>query len=124
MEQLLIHLFADYWLQNDWLALNKKNFFWIALLHSIIYTTPFLLLTQSVWALLVICISHAIIDHTDIVYKLNQFKNWDFYGCFGWDNILIKDGYADRPPFIRVWLIIIQDNTLHLIINFLAIKYL
>lgn len=124
MEQLLIHLFSDYWLQNDWMALNKKEHFWIALIHSIVYTIPFLLLTRSIMALSVICITHAIIDGTNIVNWLNQIKNWDFYGCFGWDNILIKDGYSDRPLFIRVWLIIIQDNILHLIINYLSIKYL
>ena len=124
MEQLLCHLFADYWLQNDWMALNKKKHFWIALVHAIVYTIPFLLLTKSILALSVICITHAIIDHTNIVCKLNQVKNWDFIGCFGWDNILIKDGYYDRPIFIRVWLIIIQDNILHLIINYLSIKYL
>lgn len=123
MEAILIHLFADYWLQNDWMALNKKKKFYIALIHSIIYTIPFLLLTRNILALLIICITHAIIDHTDIVYKLNRIKNWDFYGCFGWDDKLIKDGYSDRPIFIRVWLIIIQDNILHLIINYLALKY-
>ena len=124
MEQLLCHLFADYWLQNDWMALNKKKHFWIALVHAIVYTIPFLLLTKSLLALSVICITHAIIDHTDIVCRLNQIKNWDFIGCFGWDNILVKDGYSDRPIFIRVWLIIIQDNILHLIISYLSIKYL
>ena len=25
MEQLLCHLVADYWLQNDWMATNKKK---------------------------------------------------------------------------------------------------
>ena len=76
MEQLLIHLFSDYWLQNDWMALNKKKHFWIALVHSAIYTVPFLLLTHSLVALLIICLTHAIIDHTDIVYKLNQNYNY------------------------------------------------
>lgn len=124
MEQLLIHLFSDYWLQNDWMALNKKKHFYIALLHSVIYTIPFLLLTRSILALFIICITHAIIDHTDIVMRLNQIKNRDMYGCFGYNDLLIKDGYGDRPIFIRVWLIIIQDNILHLIINYLAIKFI
>lgn len=124
MEQLLIHLFSDYWLQNDWMASNKKKHFWIALVHSIVYTIPFILLTHSLLALSVICITHAIIDHTNIVMKLNQLKNWDFYGCFIWGDKFIKDGYSDRPHFIRIWLIIIQDNILHLIINYLSIKYL
>ena len=131
MEQLLCHLFADYWLQNDWMALNKKKYFWIALVHAIVYTIPFLLLTKSILALSVICITHAIIDHTDIVCKLNRIKNWDFKENKLVDSICgfptvtsFKDGYSNRPIFIRVWLIIIQDNILHLIINYLSIKYL
>ena len=130
MEQLLCHLFADYWLQNDWMATNKKKHFWIALVHAIVYTIPFLLLTKSILALSVICLTHAIIDHTDIVCRLNQIKNWDF------DTQLLKvddtiplkfpfeDGYTDRPFAIRVWLIIIQDNILHLIINYCALRWL
>lgn len=134
MEQLLIHLFSDYWLQNDWMALNKKKYWCPAIVHGIIYTLPFLILTRSLWALLIICITHIIIDHTDIVYRLNQIKNWDFkehkYILLTDDinNPLspgsIKDGYSNRILFIRVWLIIIQDNILHLIINYLSIKYL
>lgn len=138
MEQLLIHLFADYWLQNDWMALNKKEKWLPAIVHGIVYTIPFLLLTKSIVALLVICITHVIIDHTNIVQRLNQIKNWDFkedsccsflpdnqIGCsFKQINFKLRDGYYARPLFIRIWLIIIQDNILHLIINYLSIKYL
>lgn len=134
MEQLLCHLFADYWLQNDWMALNKKKHFWIALVHAIVYTLPFLLLTKSILALSVICITHAIIDGTWIVHRLNQLKNFDFkehkYILLTDDinNPLssgsIKDGYSNRILFLRVWLIIIQDNILHLIINYCALRWL
>lgn len=125
MEQLLIHLFSDYWLQNDWMALNKKQKFWIALVHAFIYTLPFLLLTRSFLALFVIFITHAIIDGTNIVNKLNQIKNWDFDTFFIWGDKMIYDGYeANRPPFLRVWLIIIQDNILHLIINYCSLRWL
>lgn len=130
MEQLLIHLFSDYWLQNDWMALNKKKHFWIALVHAIIYTIPFLLLTRSILALSVICITHAIIDYTDIVCRLNQIKNWNFdTQLLKVDDTIplkfpFKDGYTDRPFAIRVWLIIIQDNILHLIINYCALRWL
>lgn len=125
MEQLLIHLVADYWLQNDFMALNKKHNFFISLLHSFVYTIPFLLLTRSPLALFTIFVTHAIIDGTNIVNKLNQIKNRNFNSFFVWDNEMIFDGYeANRPPFIRVWLLIIQDNILHLIINYLSIKYL
>lgn len=134
MEQLLIHLFSDYWLQNDWMALNKKKHFWIALMHAIVYTIPFLLLTRSLLALSIICITHAIIDHTNIVCRLNQIKNWDFekhtlqtgtiqpFGIATFTDF--SDGYSDRPIFIRVWLIIIQDNILHLIINYCTLRWL
>ena len=116
MEQLLCHLFADYWLQNDWMATNKKKHFWIAFVHAIVYTIPFLLLTRSWLALSVICLTHAVIDHTDIVCRLNQIKNWNFS---------TKSGYGvGRPDFIWVWLIIIQDNILHLIINYCALRWL
>ena len=34
-------------------------------------------------------------------------------------------GYApDVPPWLAVWLLIAADNTLHLTINFLALRYL
>lgn len=125
MEQLLLHLFSDYWLQNDWMALNKKKHFWIALVHALIYTLPFLIITKSLPALFVIFITHAIIDGTNIVNILNQIKNWNFNTFFIWGDAQIFDGYeANRPAFLRVWLIIIQDNILHLIINYLSIKYL
>lgn len=106
------------------MALNKKKNFKVSLLHSFVYTLPFLLLTRSFLALFVIFITHAIIDGTNIVNKLNQIKNWNFKDFFIWGENKIFDGYeANRPPFLRVWLIIIQDNILHLIINYLAIKY-
>ena len=47
MEQLLCHLVADYWLQNDWMATNKKKKWFPAIVHGFIYTLPFLLLTHS-----------------------------------------------------------------------------
>lgn len=136
MEQLLCHLVADYWLQNDWMATNKKKYWFPAIVHGVIYTLPFLLLTRSWLALFVICSTHIIIDHSDIVNKLNQLKNWNFKsfamgyfkprgsGILQKSTIELKDGYADRPLFIRIWLLIIQDNILHLVINYLSLRYL
>lgn len=131
-EQFLVHCFADYWLQNDYMATNKKKDFRVALLHAFVYTIPFLLLTRSLLALFVIFITHAIIDGTNLVNRLNQIKNLDFNKQYVQDNsvtnkptsMIIADGYTDRPLFIRIWLIILQDNILHLIINYLSLKYL
>ena len=136
MEQLLCHLVADYWLQNDWMATNKKKYWFPAIVHGVIYTLPFLLLTRSWLALFVICSTHIVIDHSDIVNKLNQLKNWNFKqfnmgyfkpigsGILQKSTIELKDGYGDRPLFIRIWLLIIQDNILHLVINYLALRLL
>ena len=135
-KSLLIHLVSDYWLQNDWMAVNKKKHWFPAIVHGIIYTIPFLLLTKSWLALFVICSTHIVIDHSDIVNRLNQLKNFNFKsfamgyfkpigaGLLQKSTIELKDGYGDRPLFIRVWLLIIQDNILHLVINYLCLRYL
>ena len=117
MEQLLCHLIGDFWLQNDYMALNKKLDFRIALLHSVMYTLPFLFLTRNLFALAIICISHALIDGTHIVNHLNQIKNWNFKHDSGYDEEV-------RPMWIWVWLLIIQDNSLHLIINYLTLRFI
>lgn len=134
--QFLCHMFSDYWLQNDWMATNKKKHWFPAIIHGIVYTIPFILLTRSILALSIICISHVIIDHTNIINWLNQLKNFNFKpfamgyfkpigsGILQKSSIVLKDGYGDRPLFIRVWLLIIQDNILHLIINYLCLRYL
>ena len=133
--QCLAHGIGDYWLQNDYMALNKKKSWNIALLHAFVYTLPFLVLTRSIVALLIICLTHAYIDHTDIVQRLNRLKNWHFQkdavfflkqlgnGIAQKTTIELEDGYGDRPVFLRTWLIIIQDNILHLLINYISLYY-
>lgn len=134
--QFLCHCVGDYWLQNDWMATNKKKKWLPAVVHGIFYTLPFLLLTQNILALSIICITHIIIDHTYIVQKLNQVKNWNFekvkvffmkqigQGKVRSTSMDAIDGYGLRPVFIRIWLIILQDNILHLLINYLTLKYI
>jgi len=76
MEQLLAHLFGDYILQSDWMAMNKSKRSWPCLVHVILYTSIFLLLTTSWKALLVIGITHYIIDrYPTIVKRLIWYKN-------------------------------------------------
>ncbi|GAG05577.1 unnamed protein product, partial [marine sediment metagenome] len=70
MEQLLLHLFGDFIVQNDWMAMNKKNpgwkGFWACFIHTLTYSLPFLLITN--WAaFLVIWSTHFVIDRTKIV---------------------------------------------------------
>ena len=116
MEQLLLHLLGDYVLQNNWMANNKKNSLIPCLVHCILYSLPFLLITS--WSVvLVILGTHMILDGTNVLTRLmawkNRAKTLDYFGC--------KEG---TPPWLSLWLLIIVDNTFHLAINYFVIKYL
>lgn len=134
MEQLLVHLFADYYLQSDWMALNKNKKTLPCFVHCIIYTLPFLILTRSAIALLVIFGTHFLIDRFSLAKYLIWAKNHlnPSLSYYPFDKCKITGFYDDwdstnvngRPKFISTWLYIISDNTLHLLINFLALKYL
>ena len=78
MLQLIIHGIGDYFLQTDYQALNKKKAGWIGLWaclkHCITYSLPFLFIGS--WrAVLVIFITHFIIDRTNLVSYLLAMKN-------------------------------------------------
>jgi len=109
MEQLIFHLIGDYVTQNQWLAANKVKFNydgWAACLcHAALYSVPFYF-TYSTSAWVVILTTHFFIDKFRLAKYWLNLVNWDFKATF---------------PF---WLIIIVDNTFHLLINYLSIKYL
>lgn len=120
MLQLIFHLIGDYFIQNDWMALNKKKRSWMGELacqiHCITYSLPFLFITGP-YAVLAIYLSHYLFDRTNIVTWYLAVKN----GTFSTENF----GFSkDRPTFITVWLYIIVDNSCHIICNYLAIFYL
>lgn len=126
MEQLILHGIGDYFLQTDYQGLNKKNpglkGFLICLKHCITYSLPFFLI-GSWQAVSVIFITHFIIDRTNLVAYLLAFKN----------NVTTEEGNYDitnfgfghnRPFAISIWLYIITDNILHIICNYLALRFL
>lgn len=111
MEQLILHLLGDYIIQNNWMAMNKTRYTLIGyiscLIHAITYSLPFLLLTNGFnEAWFTIFLTHLIIDKFRLPKIIIMIKDWDFRG---------------QTPF---WLLIVVDNTIHLIINYLSIKYL
>ena len=146
-DQIVAHLVGDYSLQSHWMATEKIKQSLAAALHAIFYTLPFLFLTQSPEALAVICGSHFVIDRWRLARYVIWLKNWIAlpslyaketisplagkhlrYGL-EWDNKpwaeCSKTGYPDdTPPWLSVWLLIIADNTLHLICNAAALKWL
>lgn len=145
LPQILAHLWGDYILQSDWMALNKSKRSWPCLVHVILYTLCFALVTTSWKALAVIGVTHFLIDRFGlaryVVYAKNHLApcfhcvsddpldydapHWGFYrGYSDWSKCAVT-GYDDkRPIWLTLWLLIAADNTLHLTINYIALRYL
>lgn len=140
-DQLVAHAVGDYILQSDWMADNKTKSHVAAAVHAVTYTLPFLLITQSLPALGVICGTHFVIDR----WRLARFVVWlkngpitfrhssnftsrpefaDASRDYVWKPVTAT-GYPDsKPPFLSVWLLIIADNILHVLCNALAVRLL
>lgn len=123
---IVAHLVGDYLLQSDWMAAMKRPARLPALAHALAYTVPFVLLTQSPLALLLIGGSHFVIDHWGLARYVVWLKNrlaprswWHL-----WRDCNVTGYHKARDAWLVTWLYIIADNTLHLIANGLAITYL
>lgn len=153
MTQLILHLIGDYITQSDWMANNKTKSTWAAFCHATIYSLPFAFICPSWTALFVIWFTHLIIDRLRLARYVVYIKNimlcphtprrgeWVYKdGCkypipptqgdvvaankWRWENCKGTGYPSDTPPFLAVWLLIAADNTLHLAINYISIKYL
>lgn len=120
---ILAHLVGDYLLQNRWMALEKTHRWWPAIVHGATYTLPFLLITQSWVALLVIGGTHAVIDR----YRLAKYVVWarNQIGSAKHRPAQVgATGDDDSPVWLSTWLLIVCDNTIHLLINVAAVAWL
>jgi hypothetical protein len=117
-DQILAHLVGDYILQSHWMAQEKTKQSLAAGVHAVSYTLPFLFLTWNPAALAFICLTHFVIDRFRLARLLVWLKNgYAFRGVAP-----TGTGYLDDvPPFLSVWLLIIADNTIHLICNGIAL---
>ena len=108
------------------MALQKTSRWAPALVHGLTYTLPFLFATQSFAALLVIGLTHAVIDRYRLAKYLVWFKNQFAPKAFRPDRESMKTtGYpTETPIWLSTWLLFIADNTVHIIINTLAIIFL
>ena len=123
-DQLVAHLVGDYILQSHWMATEKTKRSVAAVAHVVCYSLPFLFLTLSPAALAVIIVTHFVIDRWRLARYVVWFKNFLGPGNPSWAECS-GTGYApDVPPWLSVWLLIIVDNTMHLLCNGLAIAYL
>ncbi len=118
MELLLCHLVGDYVLQSHKMAYLKTQDFRWAFIHGCFYGRPFLVLSPSFNALLVLVSTHILIDHFKLADKWCRF-----YGV-GHPGLWMKpgDAFTYPPPAIGLWLTIIVDNTFHLLINYMAFR--
>lgn len=120
---VLAHLVGDYLLQSHWMATCKTQRWWPAVAHGLTYTLPYLLVTRSPWALLVICATHIVIDRYRLARHVVWLKNQAAPKAYRPGHT--ATGYADDvPPWLAVWLLIVADNTIHLGINFAAVYWL
>ena len=123
--QLVAHLVGDYILQTHWMAVRKTEDSFAAVVHAVTYSLPFLLLTTSWMALTVIIVTHFVIDRWRLARHLTWFKNQLVPSKLRFSWAASSTGYhPSLPPFIAVTLLFITDNTMHIIINGLAITLL
>ena len=121
MEQLIAHLVGDYVLQSHKMALLKTQDVWWAFLHATFYSLPFLSLTNSWLAVAFILVTHAFIDHYKVAAKWCEFYGVGHPGLWWVED---DEPFVEPPPFLGVWLTILVDNTMHLFLNYIALKYL
>lgn len=128
---LLAHLIGDYIIQSNWMAQTKTSQWWPAIAHGVTYTVPFAAINLlpglegsiSLPALAVIGGTHIIIDRFRLAKHLVWLKN--LMAPKAYRSPRTATGYPDdTPPFLSVWLMIIVDNTAHLLINLLAVIYI
>ncbi len=148
MLQLILHLVGDYITQSDWMAQNKTKRDWPALVHAFVYSLPFMFLVRYAprpeLALGVICATHFLIDRYRLARYVVWAKNWlgpkqhwrvsdGRLAATYWEgdartppfSVCRMTGYSpDQPQWLAVWLLIIADNTLHLAINYIALRWL
>jgi len=123
---LLAHLVGDYLIQSHWMAVEKTKRWWPAIVHATTYGLPFLLITQSPAAMAVIVGTHAVIDRyrlaRHVVWAKNQLAPAGHRPM--WADSSATGYPSSTPPWLAVWLLIIADNTLHLLINAGAVIWL
>lgn len=124
MEQLLLHLIGDYITQTDWMATEKTKRHEAAFAHAVVYSIPFLLLTHSWLAFTVIYVSHYLIDRYRLARYVVFAKNWVTNHSLIWEDCKGTGYPSTMPAWLVVWLMIIADNTLHLTINYAALRWL
>lgn len=131
---ILAHLLGDYVFQNNWMANQKTSRWGPALIHGAIHSLIYYALAvwvapletplwQIILGVLVIGATHAVIDR----YRLVKQAIWGINQAaprssrYTWAEAKANAGYEEKTPvWMKTWLMIIFDNTVHLTINALV----
>lgn len=143
-EVMLAHLVGDYVIQSDWMATEKTKRWWPAIVHGLTYALPFLFITLDWRALAVIALTHVVIDRFRLARYVIWLSNfaaplrirrpidesestatfvWESYNP-PWRDCRVTGFAPGRPAWLVVWLMFIVDNTLHLLVNVGAVRWL
>jgi len=117
----LAHLIGDYLIQSHWMATKKTERWWPAVAHAVTYGLPFLVITRNPATLAIIVVTHAVIDRYRLARHVVWAKNHLGPKPPPWPECRATGYPSDTPPWLAVWLMIIADNTLHLVINSAAL---
>lgn len=126
--QLVAHLVGDYLLQSHWMAMNKTKQWFPAAIHALVYTTVFVFFFRPhLHPVLVIGLTHYLIDRYGLARYVVFLKNYALAPAN--DHMLWSDccetGFpSSTPKWLAVWLLIITDNTIHIILNGIALRFL
>jgi len=113
----LAHLAGDYIFQNDYIANEKTKRTIPALIHVFLYGIPFYFIVGFSYELLIIVVTHFFIDRFRLAVYWIKLINWN------WNSK--NFGFSEsKPLWMSVWLMIIYDNSFHILINTLTILYL
>lgn len=123
-DQLLAHAVGDYLLQSEWMANRKGSDSLAAALHALTYTLPFLFLTLEPLALGFIAGTHFIVDRWRLARYVIWLKNRPFPGSRPWAECCNTGYPTHTPAYLSAWLLIVVDNTLHVLMNGIALSYL
>jgi hypothetical protein len=117
MRRLLAHLVGDYILQTHYEAVEKVSHWYPAFTHAAKYTAAFLPLSRDPRALAVIGGTHMVIDHFRLAKHVNWLRNQAAPKDWRPTDLTNAGLPASVPPGLAMALMILTDNTMHLLIN-------
>lgn len=97
IQAVVLHLIADWFFQNDWMAKNKHKFGTAMFVHSFIHVL-FMLFVFNVMVSLLIGVSHALIDTRIPLYY--------------WRRIFKQTTEGEAAMHVAIW----QDQVLHVLV--------